>query len=71
MAEAWEREQPCQDAHERDRLSRVFLTDTHRVGVHTPPGDVATYSLIEARRLQQDITSAVLELTRRGRAELR
>ncbi|MGB3437323.1 MAG: hypothetical protein WBA97_01115 [Actinophytocola sp.] len=66
MTEPWKQEQTCKDVFERPAMSRVFLTDNHRIGVLNPPGDVATYSTAEAQALQQTLWNAVLEAIRRG-----
>lgn len=66
MAETWEREQVCEDASGRDRRSLVFLTATNRIAVRMPPGEVGTFSATQAKHLQQDLMSAILEATHRG-----
>ncbi len=66
MAEDWRSEQSCKDGSGRDRVTTVFITADNRVGVHNPPGEVATYSTSEAQAFQQKLWNAVLEAKRRG-----
>jgi hypothetical protein len=66
MTDDWRDEQPCRDGAGRRRVTTVFLTADNRIGVHNPPGEVATYSASEAQAFQQRIWNAVLEAKRRG-----
>lgn len=66
MAETWEREQVCEDVSGRDRRSLVFLTAANRIAVRMPPGEVGTFTPTQAKNLQSDLMSAILEATRRG-----
>jgi hypothetical protein len=68
MADEWTRTQPCHDGFGRERDLRIYLPDGGRVGLHTPPGDVATIAISDVTQLQQHIAAAALEAIQRGSA---
>jgi len=63
MSDRWTRAMRCDDASGRRRELRVFISDTNKVVLHAPPGEMAALDVKQMHALRQLLTEAEIEAT--------